>query len=114
VPEQTEAPVEETIEIETPALADHQFTIADHFSPNQDGWNDGFSPALQLPADFKFIQWSLYRNQQWIRSWNENNSWDGNDLGGYPMESGTYHYTLTYEDDQQVVHTKKGTISLQR
>jgi hypothetical protein len=114
IQEETETPTAESTEIELPTVAEHHFVIADHFSPNQDGWNDSFSPALQLPEDFKFIQWSLFRNQQWIRSWNENIAWDGNDQGGYPMEVGTYTYILSYEDDQHVVHTQKGSISLQR
>ena len=114
VTEEQEPITEENVAVTIPSAEERSFVIADHFSPNKDGWNDEFSPALQLPEDFHFIQWSLYRNQQWIRTWNENTTWNGLDLGGYPMESGTYGYVLTYEDDQKVVRNIKGIISLQR
>lgn len=114
VTEEQEPIIEENVAVTIPNTEERSFVIADHFSPNKDGWNDEFSPALQLPEDFRFIQWSLYRNQQWIRTWNENATWNGLDLGGYPMESGTYGYVLTYEDDQKVVRNIKGIISLQR
>jgi gliding motility-associated-like protein len=74
---------------------------ADAFSPNGDGINDCFSPALQdLPApdDKNFLKCStLHIFDRWGKQVfeaveTENGCWDGNTAGGEPCPDGTYFF----------------------
>ena len=83
-------------------LADYfKINDADAFSPNGDGINDCFSPALQdLPApdEKNFLQCStLHIFDRWGKQVfesveTENGCWDGNSPGGEPCPDGTYFF----------------------
>jgi hypothetical protein len=106
----TEEPESNPTEMEV----NENFIIANTFSPNGDGWNDTFSPALNLPDQFQFKEWHLYQHGKLLQTWTTTGEWNGLDIGGFPMNPGTYQYILIYENIRGDLQQKLGTITLQR
>jgi gliding motility-associated-like protein len=100
-------------------LSDY-FTInsANSFSPNGDGVNDCFSPALQdLPApdDKNFLSCStLHIFDRWGKQMfesveSENGCWDGKNPGGEDCDDGTYFFIFKGQGQEL-----QGTVTLLR
>ncbi len=86
------------------------------FSPNNDGINDTFQPALNCPVstyDFKvFTRWG----QQVFATQDSEIGWNG-DINGRPAAAGVYIYTLkvSYESEEGAnEEIKTGDVSLIR
>ena len=91
---------------------------ANAFSPNGDGINDCFNPALQLappPYDRAFLECTdLYVYNRWGElvhsSVNDNEPcWLGTNLGGEDLPEGVYFYIFEYVNEKRagVVHLKR-------
>ena len=88
------------------------------FSPNGDGINDCFSPALQLlpaPYDQAFVPCSeLYVFTRWgeliyTTEGDNNPCWNGTTTGGEELPDGVYFYRFLFDGDERagVVHLKR-------
>lgn len=95
-----------------------QINQSNAFSPNGDGLNDCFSPALQpLPApdDKNFIACTTLRifdrwgKLLWERVEQADGCWDGKSDAGLEMPDGTYFYLFEGNGKKQ-----EGSVSLQR
>jgi len=75
--------------------------IPNVFTPNGDGVNDIFMPDFGL---------KIY-DRNGITLYDGTSGWDGT-FNRKPVDPDTYFYCLTYTDQNQVLHIKKGYISL--
>jgi gliding motility-associated-like protein len=82
------------------------------FTPNDDGVNDYFTPALepgQLLVSFKIFDrygHMVYNNEEPRKGWN------GNYQNGKPAELGVYMYRIEYTCSDNKLYEKKGDITL--
>lgn len=111
----------DTLEFKQPLEAlEFYYTVndANAFSPNGDGLNDCFSPALRNlppPDDKNFIPCSSliiydrWGKKIWERREQADGCWDGRSDAGAEMPEGTYFYLFEGRGKKQ-----EGTVSLQR
>jgi gliding motility-associated-like protein len=77
--------------------------IPNVFTPDGNGINDVFMPGFELEI--------VDRNG--LRIYKGNNGWDGR-YNGKPADPDTYFYLIYYNDYKQIIHTRKGYVTLVR
>lgn len=91
-------------------VVEEGFIFSNVFSPNGDGIND----KLLLPNsgldNFSFIVWTRWGNEV-FRTSNDKVFWDGRDLSGNLVPSGTYFYELRAKSSNND-YSKKGSIQV--
>lgn len=78
------------------------------FSPNTDGYNEVFQPALDIRAP-KFYYFTVLDSTANIlfKTRNERNGWDGSDKRGKPVDEGWYQWTLYFEEHEPELPRQK-------
>lgn len=67
-------------------------------TPNGDDNNDQLCPLEKFPEGLA-IGWALIKNGQVIRTFGNNECWDGNNVGGFPMDGGNYGVEIYYKSN---------------
>jgi hypothetical protein len=67
-------------------------------TPNGDENNDQLCPLEKFPEGLA-IGWALIKNGQVIRTFGNNECWDGNNVGGFPMDGGNYGVEIYYKSN---------------
>jgi len=73
------------------------------FTPDSDGYNDGFQPLFSCDPDF--YEYIIYNNwgEQVFKSIDPTGIWDGR-FRNSDCPSGVYVYVLKYRDTDQKIH----------
>ena len=88
-------------------------TVANVFSPNNDGVNDVFQVAGAGLTDFKLSIFNRYGTIVYDFI-SPNDAWDGYTTTGEPCSNGTYFYVLSANGVDGVKYSSSGCIQLFR
>lgn len=99
-----------------PEICECQLALPNAFTPNNDGLNDKFLPAIETGCSVSGYVLSIYNRfgQRVYAGFNADKGWDGF-YNGLPAETATYMYELTFTGGtKQVKHYRKGDLVLIR
>ncbi|MFT4061287.1 MAG: gliding motility-associated C-terminal domain-containing protein [Edaphocola sp.] len=85
------------------------------FSPNGDGTNDYFKPALGIGQNvLKMAVYDRYGHEVYNSAASLGKGWDGNYPNAKPAAAGVYMYQVTYTCADKKIYKEKGDVTLIR
>ena len=101
--------VSDTVHIQFKTCPPRDIYMPNAFSPNNDGKNDVFKPAVYgVIRSYKLVIYNRFGQQIFISS-TPGKGWDGTERG-LPTSSGTYVWVCQFELEGQKAIVKKGTV----